>query len=71
MDTADLSDLEIENTIADTILKNSSSAVRNDGLKPKGICYNEDCEAEIAEKKLFCNGEYATAHHKATHRFKR
>ena len=71
MDIADQSDLEIENTIVDTIRNNSSGAVRNGGLVPRGVCYNEDCEAEIAKQKLFCNGDCATAHHKASTRLAR
>lgn len=71
MDTADLSDLEIENTVIDNIRKNSSGLVRNGGLVPRGTCYNPDCEEAVADKKLFCNGDCATEHHKASKRFKR
>jgi hypothetical protein len=71
MDIADASELEIENTRVDQILKNSSSSIPNGGLVPMGICHNERCEAEIAPKKLFCNGDCATEHHKTTHRLKR
>lgn len=68
MDTIDQSYLEIENTVADCIVKNTGG-LRNGGLVPNGICHNEDCEAEIAEKKLFCDGDCATEHHKASKRF--
>lgn len=71
MDIVDASELEIENTRVDYILKNSSGNIRNGGLVPNGICHNESCEAEVDGKKLFCDGDCATEHHKASKRFKR